>query len=377
MPISFELLATDGRARRGTLTTPHGVIQTPIFMPVGTAGAIKGLTPRDLADAKAEICLTNTYHLHLAPGEDLVAKVGGLHGFMGWDKPILTDSGGFQVFSLPKKGMTEEGVSFKWTHGDGRDVFLSPEISMKIQQKLGADIAMAFDECVPYPSTWKESHDAVDRTLRWLDRCIAAHDRPDQALFGIVQGSTYKDLRTRSASETAQRDLPGFAIGGVSVGEGHDLMMEAVDAAEPYLPTHKPRYLMGVGYPNDIVEGVARGIDMFDCVLPTRLARSGIVFTRAGSYRVTKPKYRKDKFPLDTDCACYTCQNFSRLYVSHLLRSQEILGTVLMTLHNVAFYLRLMQLIRDAIEAGTFESFRQQFLASYMPDVVSDADLEP
>ena len=364
MAISFDLLATDGRARRGRVTTPHGTIETPIFMPVGTAGAIKGLTPRDLADANAEICLANTYHLHLTPGEDVVKKAGGLHGFMGWNKPILTDSGGFQVFSLPTKALTEEGVRFKWQH-DGREVFLSPEISMQIQQTLGADIAMAFDECVPYPCTWLEANDAVDRTLRWLDRCIKAHDKEDQALFGIIQGSTFADLRVRSAVETIQRDLPGYAIGGVSVGEGHELMMDAVECAEPQIPKDKPRYLMGVGYPNDIVEGIARGIDMFDCVLPTRLARSGIVFTKTGSYRVTNKRFRKDKYPLDTDCDCYTCQNFSRLYVHHLLRVNEILGTVLMTLHNIAFYLRLVKLAREAIEEGRFEAFRKDFIDNY------------
>ncbi len=365
MAITFDLLKTDGRARRGRVHTPHGSIETPIFMPVGTAGAIKGLTPRDLGEAGAQICLANTYHLHLTPGEDVVGRVGGVHRFMAWDKPILTDSGGFQVFSLPKKAFTEEGVRFKW-QVDGREVFLSPEISMEIQQTLGADIAMAFDECVPFPCTWKQAHDGVDRTLRWLDRCMKAHTREDQALFGIVQGSTFDDLRIRSAAETIQRDLPGYAIGGVSVGEGHELMMRAVDAAEPLLPKHKPRYLMGVGYPNDIVEAIGRGIDMFDCVLPTRLARSGIVFTRKGAYRVTHKKYRKDRYPLDTDCACYACANFSRLYVHHLLRNKEILGTMLMTTHNIAFYMRLVAQARQAIEEGRYEAFRVEFLASYL-----------
>lgn len=359
-PISFELKKTEGRARRGALTTPHGKLESPFFMPVGTAGAIKGLTPEQLKEAGAQICLSNTYHLHLRPGEDIVDRVDGLHGFMAWDRPILTDSGGFQVFSLPKKSLTDEGVRFKWDV-DGRDVVLTPEISMGIQMKLGADIAMAFDECVPYPCEHGPASDAVGRTLRWLDRCIEAHDRPDQALFGIVQGSVYDDLRRRSARETCARDLPGFAIGGVSVGEGQDLMMKAVDAAEPLMPKDKPRYLMGVGYPNDIVEGVARGVDMFDCVLPTRLARSGMVFTRGGSYRVTNKKYRKDRYPLDTDCKCYTCQNFSRLYVHHLLRSKEILGTMLMTLHNLAFYFALMRDIREALDAGRFGQFRVDF----------------
>ncbi len=362
--LEFELLHNDGRARRGRLTTPHGEIETPIFMPVGTAGAIKGLTPRDLEDAGAQICLANTYHLHLSPGEETVAHAGGLHKFMGWRRPILTDSGGFQVFSLPKLSIDEEGVRFKWKH-DGREVFLSPESSMRIQQDLGADIAMAFDECVPYPATWEQADAAVDRTLRWLDRCIAAHDKPDQALFAIVQGSSFNDLRARSAKATAQRNTVGIAIGGVSVGEGHELMMQAVDAAEPHLPADKPRYLMGVGYPQDLVEGVARGMDMFDCVLPTRLARSGIVFTRRGSYRITHRQYRKDLYPLDTQCGCYACKNFSRLYIHHLVKSKELLGTTLIVHHNIAFYLDLMQMMRDAIEQDRFEAFRLGFHASY------------
>lgn len=371
MTFQFELLHTQGRARRGRLTTPHGVIQTPIFMPVGTAGAIKGLTPHQLADAGAQICLANTYHLHLTPGEQLVERVGGVHGFMAWDKPILTDSGGFQVFSLPTKSLTEEGVRFKWRR-NGDEVFLSPERSMEIQMALGADIAMAFDECVPYPCKRHEAADAVERSLRWLDRCIEAHDRADQVLFGIVQGSVWEPLRRRSAIETAKRDTPGIAIGGVSVGEGHELMMQAVDHAEPHLPAHKPRYLMGVGYPNDIVEAVARGIDMFDCVLPTRLARSGIVFTRQGSYRVTTKRYRKDRYPLDTDCDCYTCANFSRLYIHHLLRTNEILGTVLMTLHNVSYYMRLVAQIRTAIEEDRFDAWRADFHANYTPHNIKD-----
>ncbi|MBH25672.1 MAG: tRNA guanosine(34) transglycosylase Tgt [Myxococcales bacterium] len=364
MSLTFELLHKTGRARRGRVTTPNGVIETPIFMPVGTLGAIKGLSPRQLEETGAQICLANTYHLHLRPGEDVVERVGGLHGFMGWKGPILTDSGGFQVFSLPTAEMTEEGVHFKWEH-DGRKVFLSPERSMEIQMTLGADIIMAFDVCVPYPCERVDAHAGVERTLRWLDRCVDAHDREGQVLFGIVQGSTWSDLRKRSAIETSKRDLPGIAIGGVSVGEGHDLMMKAVDDAEPYLPEDRPRYLMGVGYPNDIIEAIARGIDMFDCVLPTRLARSGIVFTRVGSYRVTNKRYRRDRYPLDTDSDCYTCSNFSRLYIHHLLRANEILGTTLMTLHNVHFYLKLVQLAREAIEEDRFEAFRRDFHDTY------------
>ncbi len=362
--ISFDLLHKDGRARRGRLTTPHGQIETPIFMPVATAGAIKGMTPKDLENTGAQICLANTYHLHLRPGEEIVDYAGGLHDFMGWKKPILTDSGGFQVFSLPKVSIEEDGVRFRWKR-DGREVFLSPEISMEIQQKLGADIAMAFDECVAWPATWDEADKAVDRTLRWLDRCIEAHKRPDQALFAIVQGSCFDDLRARSAKATAKRNTVGIAIGGVSVGEGHDLMMQAVDAAEPHLPDHKPRYLMGVGYPQDLVEAVARGIDMFDCVLPTRLARSGVFFNRRGSHRITHRQYRKDRYPLDPQCQCYTCQNFSRLYLHHLVKSKELLGTTLLAIHNLTFYQDLMTMMRQAIDESRFEEFRLSFHASY------------
>ena len=381
---SFDLLHRDGRARRGRLTTPHGEIETPIFMPVGTAGAIKGLTPRDLKDTGTQICLANTYHLHLQPGEDVVEHAGGLHRFMGWEGPILTDSGGFQVFSLPKVSIAEEGVRFRWKH-DGREVFLSPESSMKIQQELGADIAMAFDECVAWPATHEKAEAAVERTIRWLDRCIESHTREDQALFAIVQGSCFDDLRERSARMTAERDTFGIAIGGVSVGEGHDLMMRAIDAAEPLLPAHKPRYLMGVGYPQDLVEGVARGVDMFDCVLPTRLARSGVVFTRRGSYRVSHRKYRKDRFPLDAQCECYVCKNFSRLYIHHLVKSKELLGSTLIVHHNLAFYLDLMKMMREAIDQHRFEAFRKAFHASYSvfdrrgdfnADEMEDKDIE-
>ncbi len=363
-PPSFDLLHTDGRARRGRVTTPHGVIQTPIFMPVATAGAIKGLDPQRLRESGTQICLANTYHMHHRPGEDVVKYAGGLHKFMGWNGPILTDSGGFQVFSLPNTELTEEGVHFRWKR-DGRKIFISPETSMQIQQDLGADIAMVFDECVPYPATWDQANDAVDRTLRWLDRCLAAHEREDQALFPIVQGSVYDDLRERSARATAERDVLGFAIGGVSVGEGHDLMMQAVDASEPFLPKDKPRYLMGVGYPQDLVEGVARGIDMFDCVLPTRLSRAGIIFARTGSYRITHRNYRKDRYPLDTNCSCYTCKNFSRMYIHHLVKSRELLGTALIILHNLTFYHDLMEMMRDAITEGRFEEFRRTFHATY------------
>ena len=370
-PLSFELLNTDGRARRGVVTTPHGQINTPAFMPVGTRATVKGLMPRDLAATGAEICLANTYHLYVAPGDDVVRRLGGLHKMMAWDKPILTDSGGFQVFSLPKLKMDEEGVSFNFQKS-GKPIKLTPERSMQIQNNLGADIIMAFDVCVPFPCEHQPAQEAVYRTRRWLERCKEAHAREDQALFGIVQGSTYPDLRALSAQLTAEVDLPGYAIGGVSVGEGHQLMMEVVDATEPLMPKNKPRYLMGVGYPEDLVEAVARGVDMFDCVLPSRYGRSGVLFTRRGPIRVTKGKYKKDNYPVDTQCLCYGCQNFSRGYINHLLNSREILGSTLGTLHNITFYQDLMRAIRTAIEEGTFESFRRAFLDEYLSEDKKD-----
>lgn len=363
---SFELHNTDGRARRGTVSTPHGTFETPAFMPVGTRATVKGLMPRDLEETGAEICLGNTYHLHIAPGDKIIAKLGGLHEFMGWDRPTLTDSGGFQVFSLPRIDLSEEGVRFQFQKS-GKPILLTPERSVEIQQNLGADIMMAFDVCVEFPTDHRTAQEAVYRTDRWLARCVEAKTREDQALFGIVQGSTFADLRALSAQLTVQHDLPGYAIGGVSVGETHDLMMEAVELAEPHLPPHKPRYLMGVGFPEDIIEAVARGIDMFDCVLPSRYGRSGVMFTRKGRFRVTKGKYRTDKYPIDTNCRCYACTHFSRAYVNHLLNSKEILGSVLGTLHNITFYQDLMRGIRMAIEQGTFEAFRAAFLSEYLP----------
>jgi queuine tRNA-ribosyltransferase len=367
-PLAMRLLNTDGRARRGEVVTPHGTFQTPAFMPVGTRATVKGLMPRDLLETGSEVCLANTYHLHLAPGEQVVKKLGGLHKIMGWDKTILTDSGGFQVFSLPTLQMDEEGVTFQFARS-GEPVKLTPERSMKIQNDLGADIIMAFDVCVPFPSDYQPALDAVYRTERWLKRCKEAHGRPeDQALFGIVQGSTYPDLRRMSAELTCAIDLPGYAIGGVSVGEGHGLMMEVVESSEPYMPKDKPRYLMGVGFPEDIIEAVARGVDMFDCVLPSRYGRSGMLFTRRGPIRITKAKYKTDKFPIDPSCTCYTCQNFSRGYVHHLITSREILGSTLGTLHNLTFYQMLMSEIRDAIAESRFEAWRSAFLSDYLTD---------
>lgn len=363
--LSYKLKTTDGRARRGEIHMSRGVIQTPVFMPVGTAATVKGMMPRDLAELGCEISLANTYHLHIQPGEALVEKAGGLHDFMAMPWPVLTDSGGFQVFSLPKKEITESGVVFEFKKG-AKPINATPEWSMNVQMALGADIIMAFDECAPYPCTYDHAERAMERTLRWLDRCIGAHTREGQNLFGIVQGSVFEELRQRSAEQTMMRELPGYAIGGVSVGEGHSLMMKAVDDAEPVMRKDKPRYLMGVGLPEDIVGAVGRGIDMFDCVIPTRYGRSGTCFTTEGRLRVTDRQYRNDMYPIDPSCSCYACSNYSRAYLHHLLKSDEILGTMMCTLHNVAHYLDLMRRIRAAIEAGKYAEFCEEFEKTYL-----------
>ncbi len=363
----FQVSATDGRARRGRVDVEHGSFDTPAFMPVGTRGTVKGLTPRELHETGSQICLGNTYHLDLTPGAQIVEKMGGLHGFMAWDGPLLTDSGGFQVFSLPKLDINERGVTFEFEKG-GEAVELTPERSIAIQESLGADIIMAFDQVVAHPAEYEQAEEAVYRSARWLERCRKAKSRDDQHLFGIIQGSTYPDLRKLSVQMTCAQELPGFAIGGLSVGEGHELMMQTIDTTEPMMPEDKPRYLMGVGYPEDIVEAVARGMDMFDCVIPTRFARSGVAFTRRGRIRVTNSRYRTDKFPLDTNCNCYACRNFTRAYVNHLINTKELLGSVLTTMHNITFYQDLMKVIRRSIEVGVFENFRRSFLAEYMRD---------
>ncbi|MFB6376088.1 MAG: tRNA guanosine(34) transglycosylase Tgt, partial [Bradymonadaceae bacterium] len=324
-PLDFELLDTSRRARRGHTSVTHGDFRTPAFMPVGTQASIKGLTPRDLRETGTEIALANAYHLTISPGEDTVEKMGGLHRMMGWDAPLLTDSGGYQVFSLPDVELDESGVTFQYEQS-GQPVELTPEKSVAIQEKLGADIMMAFDVVVPHPCEHDRAEQAVDRTARWLKRCVDAQSRGDQALFGIIQGSVYPDLRTRSTEKTLEVDCSGYAVGGLSVGEGHDKMMEMLDHTVDQMPEDKPRYLMGVGYPEDIIEAVARGIDMFDCVIPTRHARSGMVFSRRGRFRVTKRDYRRDKFPLDANCNCYACRNFTRAYIRHLIKSDAILG---------------------------------------------------
>ena len=364
--MEFKLLRRDkhSAARLGIITTSRGEIQTPIFMPVATHGAMKPLTPPQIKDTGAQIILSNTYHLHLQPGEGLVKKAGGLHRFMAWDKPILTDSGGFQVFSLPNKRITEDGVFFKHEIS-GEEIFLDPATAIRIQQDLGSDIMMAFDECIPYPCERTYAEQSTRKTIRWLKECKNAWTSPNQALFGIVQGSIYEDLRAMCAQEMKKLDLPGYAIGGVSVGEGLELLKKIVGYTAPHLPEDKPRYLMGVGLPEDILESVERGMDMFDCVIPTRYARSATIFTRRGRIRVTNRNYKRDFFPLDPSCSCYTCQNFTRAYINHLFAANEVLSAVLSAIHNVHFYLQMMTEIREAIANNRFIDYKRQFLAEY------------
>ncbi|MDH3998493.1 MAG: tRNA guanosine(34) transglycosylase Tgt [Desulfuromonadales bacterium] len=365
---NFELLAKDPscRARRGRVTTPHGVIETPIFMPVGTHGALKAMTPAQVDETGAQIILSNTYHLHLKPGEKLVEKAGGLHKFMHWPKPILTDSGGFQVFSLPNKEITEKGVFFKHEVSGDR-TFLGPQEATTIQNILGADIFMAFDECIPFPSTHDYARKSIRKTLRWAEECLQHHSRADeQALFGIVQGSTFDDLRRECAQALTAMNFPGYAIGGVSVGEGLELLKKVVDYTEPYLPEDKPRYLMGVGLPEDILESIERGMDMFDCVIPTRYARSATLFTRRGKIRLTNRRYRRDFFPVDASCNCYCCANFSRAYLHHLFNANEVLSATLAAIHNVHFYLNMVAEARSAIEKGDYKAFKADFLGEYL-----------
>ncbi|MBN2645889.1 MAG: tRNA guanosine(34) transglycosylase Tgt [Desulfuromonadaceae bacterium] len=364
---TFDLLHTDRhcRARRGRFHTPHGTIETPIFMPVGTHGALKAMTPDQVEATGAQIILSNTYHLHLKPGEGLVEKAGGLHRFMNWNKPILTDSGGFQVFSLPKKRITDSGVFFKH-EVTGEEIFLGPQEATHIQNALGADIIMAFDECIPYPSSHDYAAKSIRKTLRWAEQCLKAHQRPqDQALFGIVQGSVFSDLRRECAEQLTALNFPGYAIGGVSVGEGLELLKQVVNDTEPWLPAAKPRYLMGVGLPEDILESIERGMDMFDCVIPTRYARSATLFTSRGKLRLTHRRYRRDFYPVDSACDCYCCRNFSRAYLHHLYNANEILSATLAAIHNVHFYLNMVAQARDAISKNEFSAFKQEFLGNY------------
>ena len=364
---SFQVEARDVEtsARAGTLMTPHGVIETPIFMPVGTAGTVKGMKPRELLEIGAQIILGNTYHLYLRPGHELVRQMGGLHGFASWDRPILTDSGGFQVFSQAElRKISEKGVEFR-SYLDGSKHFMGPEESIAIQEALGADIIMAFDECVALPAPREQIQEAMDRTTRWLHRCIAAKTRDDQALFGIVQGGIEVDLREQHLATLAELDLPGYALGGLSVGEAPEDMHRVVHAIAPLMPKTKPRYLMGVGRPEDLVACVAGGIDMFDCVMPTRNARNSQLFTRYGRLQIRNARFREDPEPIDPTCDCYTCSTFSRAYLRHLYTCKELLGSILGTLHNLAFYLRLTREMRIAIQQGEFSSWRRTFLQDF------------
>jgi len=370
MAISFQVLhrSSETAARAGILRTPHAEIETPVFMPVGTQATVKTMTPEEVAGLGFRIILSNTYHLHLRPGEDIVREAGGLHRFMNWPHAILTDSGGFQVFSLaPLRKIEEDGVRFQ-SHIDGRPLFLSPEKSIAIQEALGADIIMAFDECIPYPSDYEYAKRSTERTLRWAARCLAAKTRSDQALFGIVQGGTYPELWDATARRLVEMGFPGFGIGGLSVGEPKPVMFRMLETATAALPEDKPRYLMGVGEPTDLVEGVARGVDMFDCVMPTRIARHGTIFTRRGPVTLRNAQYARDFSPLDPECDCYACRNYTRAYVRHLLRAGEVLGIRLTTWHNLAFMANLMEEIRAAIKADRFAEFRRRFWEQYAPE---------
>ena len=368
MAIKYELIkeCKQSGARLGRLHTPHGIINTPIFMPVGTAATVKAMTPEELKDIHAEIILSNTYHLYLRPGHELIEKAGGLHKFMHWDRPILTDSGGFQVFSLGDlRKITEEGVEFR-SHIDGSKHFLSPEKATEIQNALGSDIMMAFDECAPYPADYDYVKNSLERTTRWAKRCKDAHKNPEkQALFGIVQGGMYKELREQSVKELLELDFPGYSVGGLSVGEPKELMNEVLDYTVPLLPKDKPRYLMGVGSPDALIDGVIRGIDMFDCVLPTRIARNGTCMTSEGQVVIKNAKHTEDFSPLDPNCDCYTCKNYSRAYLRHLFKCKEILSSRLLTLHNLHFLISLMKDVRQAIMEDRLLDFQKEFMEKY------------
>jgi queuine tRNA-ribosyltransferase len=360
----FTVHQSDGAARRSTLRTPHGPIEMPAFAPVGTLANVKTLEPRDLRELGAELILANTYHLYLRPGHALIERFGGLHGFMAWDGPILTDSGGYQVFSLAdQRQVDDDGVTFR-SHLDGSTHRFTPEKVMQIEQALGPDIAMVLDEC-PEPLDRAYNEQALVRTHRWAERCRAAHTRPDQALFGIVQGGVFPDLRAASADFLRQLDFPGYAIGGLAVGETKEQMYATLDVTCPLLPPDKPRYLMGVGAPEDLVEAVHRGIDMFDCVLPTRIARNGALFTAQGRINLRNARFAEDPAPVEEACDCYTCRTFSRAYLRHLYKANEITALRLGTIHNLRFMLRLMEQMRSAIAAGTFGAFRAEFLANF------------
>ena len=366
--VKYELLheCKQTGARRGRIYTPHGIIETPVFMPVGTQATVKSLTPEELKEEiGAQIILANTYHLYLRPGQKIVKEAGGLHKFMNWDRPILTDSGGFQVFSLGDlRTITEEGVEFK-SHLDGSKHFFSPESVMQTEEDLGADIIMAFDECVEYPSTYEYTKQSMDRTTRWAKRCKQAHKTKNQALFGIIQGGFYEDLREKSAKDLVELDLPGYAIGGISVGEPKEEFLKILYYSPPLLPKEKPRYLMGVGTPDYLIEAVLAGIDMCDCVLPTRIARNGTALTWHGKIVVRNATYERDFTKLDEDCDCYTCKNYTKAYIRHLIKTNEILGVRLLSIHNLYFLTKLMERVRIEIEQDHLLDFKTQFYEEY------------
>lgn len=367
-PITYELLHVDENsgARRGVIHTPHGDIQTPVFMPVGTQATVKSMTPEELKEIEAQIILSNTYHLYLRPGNKLIKEAGGLHEFMRWDRPILTDSGGFQVFSLgPLRKITEDGVEFK-SYLDGSKHFLSPEDVMEIENDLGADIMMAFDECCPYPSTYEYTKNSMERTTRWAERCKKAHLRPEeQGLFGIIQGGFYKDLRRKSVEDLIKLDFPGYAIGGISVGEPKEEFLDILRYTAPLMPINKPRYLMGVGTPDYLIEATLAGIDMCDCVLPTRIARNGTAMTWSGKKVIRNAIYQRDWKPIDEKCDCYACKNYTRAYVNHLIKNKEILGVRLLSIHNLRFLTKLMEKVRIEIENDNLINFRKEFYKQY------------
>jgi len=376
--LRYQLLAVDGSARRGVVHARHGSIETPAFMPVGTYGTVKAMTPEELLGLGAEIILGNTFHLMLRPGHEVIAELGGLHRFMHWTRPILTDSGGFQVFSLAKlRKIDEEGVRFR-SPIDGSEVRLTPESSMDVQRALGSDIAMMFDDCTAWPATHEQARASMERSMRWAIRCRAHYYRIDETsgdapgdLFGIVQGGMYSDLRLESLEALMKLDLPGLAVGGLAVGEPEPERLRVLEELLPHMPTDRPRYLMGVGRPEDIVAAVARGIDMFDCVMPTRHARNGHLFTSTGVINIRNAVHQRDPGPIDPSCSCYTCRHYSRAYLRHLDRCNEILGSRLNTIHNLHFYLDLMRQIREAISAGRFESFTRDFLERRRPPAVA------
>ena len=367
MKIKYELRKTElnTKARLGFLHTNHGTFETPMFMPVGTLANVKTLTPEELEEINSAVVLSNTYHLWLRPGADTIMRAGGLNKFMNYKGPTLTDSGGFQVFSLAKpKDITEDGVHFK-SHIDGSKLFLTPELSIEIQNKLNSDIAMSFDECPGFPATHEYMKNSVERTLRWAKRGKEAHNNDMQSLFGIVQGGEYPDLREYSAKQTVAMDFDGYSIGGTSVGEGKEVMYKMIDYAIPFIPENKPRYLMGVGDPLDLIEGVIRGVDMFDCVLPTRLARHGNAFTRNGKINLRNAKFKEDFRPLDETCDCYTCKNFTRAYANHLIKSNEILGGRLLSIHNLRFLIKMMEEMRIAITEDSILEYSNEFIKNY------------